>query len=515
MLDDAEIRRLALGCFLPGFVGPVPPSWLLDGLAAGLAGVVLFGSNLGDGSGAAELTGRLRAAAGRPLVFGLDEEGGDVTRLDTVRGSAAPGAAALGWLDDELVTEQVYAGIGRRLADAGITVNLAPVADVNSDPANPVIGVRSFSDSPEVAARHVAAAVRGIQRAGVVACAKHFPGHGATVADSHHQVAVVDRSVAELQAVELVPFRAAIAAGTGAVMTGHLRVAALDTELATVSRPITTGLLRNSLGFTGTIVTDALEMKAISGTLGMVEGFVRALLAGADAVETGALDYPELMVEIPDAVLAAVRSGRLPVQRLRDAARRTAALAGSPSVGRSGSSGPGRAEPVARRDSSAAGAGVGGWPVVPDAEVAARCVEVTGPLPRLDRPLVVECRTDSSMASGALPWSVADRVLAQIPAAEALVVTGEIDPDTVRAAAAERGLVCVIRDPKRHRWQLPVLAAAAQHAAAGSPVVLVDVGWPAELPEPAAGLPIIRTRGIAPGLLDAATDLLAPQPRFA
>jgi beta-N-acetylhexosaminidase len=511
MLDDAEIRQLALGCFLPGFVGPTPPRWLLDGLAAGLAGVVLFGSNLGDGGAAAELTGRLRAAAGRPLVFGLDEEGGDVTRLDTVRGSAAPGAAALGWLDDELVTEQVYAGIGRRLADAGITVNLAPVADVNSDPRNPVIGVRSFSDSAEVAARHVAAAVRGIQRAGVAACAKHFPGHGATVADSHHQVAVVDRSPDELQAVELVPFRAAIAAGTRAVMTGHLKVPAVDGELATVSRPITTGLLRDSLGYTGTIVTDALEMKAISGTVGMVDGFVRALLAGADTVETGALDYPELITEIPDAVLAAVRSGRLPVQRLVDAARRTAALAGSD--GRSGPSA-GRAEPVAgRRVDPATRAGVGGWPAVPDVEVAARCIEVVGTLPRLDRPLVVECRTENSMASGALPWSVADRVLAGVPGADALVVAGELGSDAVRAAAAGRGLVCVIRDPNRHRWQLPVIEAAVQHAAAGYPVVLVDVGWPAELPEPAAGLPVVRTRGIAPGLLDAAADLLISEPR--
>ena len=331
MLDDAEIRRLALACFLPGFTGETPPRWLLDGLEAGVGGVILFGSNLGDGSAVGALTERLRAAAGRDLVFGLDEEGGDVTRLDTVRGSSVPGAAALGWLDDEATTEQVYASVGRRLAEAGITLNLAPVADVNSDPRNPVIGVRSFSGSAEVAARQVAAAVRGIQRTGVAACVKHFPGHGATVTDSHHQVAVVDRSLDELEAVELAPFRSAVAAGVRAVMTGHLRVPALDTELATVSRSISTGLLRESLGFDGVIVTDALEMKAVSGTIGMVEGFVRALLAGADAIETGAADYPELMTEIPDAVLAAVHDGRLPVQRLQRCgpADRIAGVAGA------------------------------------------------------------------------------------------------------------------------------------------------------------------------------------------
>jgi beta-N-acetylhexosaminidase len=489
MLEDAEIRRLALACFLPGFVGPTPPRWLLDGLAAGIGGVVLFGSNLGDGSAGMQLTTRLRAAAGRPLVFGLDEEGGDVTRLDTVRGSAVPGAAALGWLDDEVATERVYGSIGARLAEAGVTLNLAPVADVNSDPRNPVIGVRSFSDRAEVAARQVAAAVRGIQRAGVAACAKHFPGHGATVADSHHQVAVVDRSRAELAAVELLPFQAAIAAGTRAVMTGHLRVPALDGELATVSRPISTGLLRESLGFDGAIVTDALEMKAVSGTIGMVQAFVRALIAGADAVETGALDYPELVTEIPGAVLAAVHDGRLSVQRLQDAARRTASLAEVPTEARLH---------LATDDELAV--------------IAARCVEVQGPLPLLTRPLVIECRTENGMATGALPWSVADRIRKLAPETEVLLVEGEVRPDTVLSASAGRGLVCVIRDPSRNPWQESVLAVAARHAAAGGPVVLVDVGWPAQLPEQVADLPIVRTRGIAPGLLDAAAAALIPHP---
>ncbi len=505
MLDDAEVRRLALACFLPGFVGPTPPRWLLDGLAAGLGGVILFGSNLGDGSGVATLTAQLRAAAGRPLVFGLDEEGGDVTRLDTVRGSTVPGAAALGWLDDELVTEQVYAGIGRRLAEAGITLNLAPVADVNSDPRNPVIGVRSFSDSAEVAARQVAAAVRGTQRSGVAACVKHFPGHGATVADSHHQVAVVDRSLAELREVELVPFRAAIAAGTRAVMTGHLSLPALDTELATVSRPITTGLLRESLGFDGTVVTDALEMKALSGTIGMVEGFVQALLAGADAIETGALDYPELMTEIPDAVLDAVRSGRLPVKRLVNAARRTALLASAPGRGGGPSDSPNGFPAGSRRIE------VPDWPKpATPLEIATRCVEVRGTLPQLNRPLVLECRTENGMASGRLPWSLADPLLGRRPQAEVLLLTGEVNAGALRQAAAGRELVCVIRDASRNPWQQRVIELATEHAAAGGPAVLVDVGWPAELSGPAAELPVIRTRGIAPGLLAAAAELLVP-----
>ncbi|MDQ2837092.1 MAG: glycoside hydrolase family 3 protein [Actinomycetota bacterium] len=484
MNDDAEVRRLALACFLPGFVGETPPNWLLQGLSDGLGGVILFGSNLGDGSEVAALTGRLRAAAGRDLVFGLDEEGGDVTRLDTVRGSAVPGAAALGWLDDEAATEEVYASIGSRLAEAGVTLNLAPVADANVDPRNPVIGVRSFSSEPAVAARQVAAAVRGTQRAGVAACAKHFPGHGATSADSHHEVATVDRPRSELEAVEFAPFRAAIAAGSRAVMTGHLLVPALDGEISTVSGAVTTGLLRDTLGFTGTIVTDALEMAAISQTVGMVEGFVAALIAGADAIETGALDYPELLEQIPDAVLAAVRSGRLSVERLVDAAGRTALLA-------------------------AGGNPAAGYQRAVVEQAAGRCVEVVGQLPRLSRPLVVECRTSNGMASGALPWSVADRIAERVPDTEVLIVDSAVEVAEVRAAAQGRSLVAVVRDPGRNEWQQPVIIAAAAHQAERADAVLVEVGWPAGLPEVAESLPLIRTRGIAPGLLSAAAGLLA------
>ena len=221
MAVDPEVRHQALSCLLLGFVGETPPTWLLDALDLGLAGVVLFGSNLGDGTQVNRLTQRLTSAAGRPLVLATDEEGGDVTRLDTVRGSVAPGAAALGFLDDVTVTEETYAAIGARLAEAGLTMDLAPVADVNIDPLNPVIGLRSFGADPALAGRHVAAAVRGVQRAGVAACVKHFPGHGATRDDSHHEVAVLDRTREEIESVELEPFRAAIAAGTRAVMTGH------------------------------------------------------------------------------------------------------------------------------------------------------------------------------------------------------------------------------------------------------------------------------------------------------
>jgi hypothetical protein len=248
-----------------------------------------------------------------------------------------------------------------------------------------------------------------------------------------------------------------------------------------------------------------------------------------------------LVTEIPTAVLAAVRDGRLSVQRLQDAARRTASLAELVRPAESAESEPVRpaepvqpaelirpAEPVqpaelirpaesaelirpAEPVQSAEGSLEPAAGTAELAAIAARCIEVQGPLPPLHRPLVIECRTENGMASGSLPWSLADRIRRLAPDTEALLVEGEIRPDTVLAGSSGRGLVCVLRDPSRNRWQESVLAAATQHASAGDPVVLVDVGWPARLPEPAASLPIVRTRGIAPSLLDAAAAVLFPQ----
>jgi beta-N-acetylhexosaminidase len=471
-LADQRIHRQALSCLLLGYVGPHPPAWLLDALDSGVGGVVLFGSNVGDGDDVRATTDLLRKAAGRDITVALDEEGGDVTRLDTRRGSAYPGAGALGHLDDTQTTAEVYAAIGTRLADAGVTVNLAPVADVNVDPLNPVIGLRSFGADPDVVARQVAAAVRGVQRSGIAACVKHFPGHGATRSDSHHEVARLDRSSAELETVELVPFRSAISAGVRAVMTGHLVATALDERnLATVSHAITTTTLRDRLGFKGTVVTDALEMKAVSATIGMVEGFVQALIAGADTIETGALDYPELVEAIPRAVENAIRDGRLTEARLHEAATSAAGLAQ-----------PGRATPFDRTLVDGA---------------ARRCLEVIGTWPELHDPVVIECHPPGGMAGGELPWSFA----AALGVSAQVVTQGSPPPDALVGGEPGRTLVVVIRDPMRYAWQLPWIERARSTPGA----VLIDVGWPYE---PLDRLPVIRTRGIAPGLVAAAADVL-------
>ncbi len=469
MRIDLELRRLALSNLLLGFVGPVPPPWLLEALADGLGGVVLFSSNLD--ADIAALTARLREAAGREIVIALDEEGGDVTRLDSSTGSSSPGAAALGFADDVVATERAYAEIGTRLRAAGASLNLAPVADVNNDPRNPVIGVRSFGSDAEVAARHVAAAVAGLQSVGVGACAKHFPGHGATSADSHHETATVTRTRAELEKVEFEPFRAAIAAGSAAIMTGHLIVPALDDRVATLSRRITTDVLRNELGFKGTVVTDALEMKAISATFGMVDGFVEALAAGADAVESGAQDYPELVTAIPLAVDEALRDGRLTTARLEAAAENTARLGHRP------------------RTDERATLGEADGPAT---------IEIIGRLPRLVRPLVVECCPPDNMASGDLPWSLAEPLAERIDD-----VVGRRVSQAVDLELDGRSLVLVVRSPMLYPWQYDL----AKLAATQGDSVIVDVGWPDD--DLLGGAPVIRTRGVAPMLMRATADALA------
>ena len=307
-----SVQRLAAACIWPGFPGHEAPDWLLRWLEQGVGGVVLFAHNVRDD----EQLDTLTASLG-DVVIAIDEEGGDVTRLDSERGSSYPGALALGVIDDVGVTRSIAAAIAGRLARAGVTMNLAPVADVNTNPENPVIGVRSYGSDPSLVARHVAAFVEGTQARGVAACAKHFPGHGNTHADSHLELPETEHS-------ELEPFRAAIGAGVAAIMTAHVVVRELDSAPATLSRRAITGVLRGELGFDGLVVTDALEMRAVAATVGIEEAAVRALDAGADALCLGR-DLDGADVErVRAAIVAAVAEGRLAEERLAEAAARVA-----------------------------------------------------------------------------------------------------------------------------------------------------------------------------------------------
>lgn len=291
-----------------------------------LAGVCLFGRNVADRYQLADYLAEARSLAGDDLIVAIDQEGGGVLRVLDV--PFPPPAMALGAADDVALTEAVAAATGRALAGIGINLDFAPVADVNSNPLNPVIGDRSFGADPALVGRHVAAFVRGLQSSGVGATLKHFPGHGDTSLDSHLALPTVERSLTDLRHTELPPFQAGFAAGAAAVMSAHIVLPALEPGLpATLSRKALRDLLRDELGYDGLVITDALDMKAISERYSAGAAAVMALRAGADLPLT--LGPVKLQRSTLDAVAAAVAAGEVDegeyaaaVRRIADFARR-------------------------------------------------------------------------------------------------------------------------------------------------------------------------------------------------
>jgi beta-N-acetylhexosaminidase len=383
---SGELRRLAASVVLPGFAGTTVPGWLSRELQRGLAGVCLFGHNVESPAQVRALTAALHAA--RPgVLVASDEEGGTVTRLDARHGSPWPGHAALGALDDPAVTRTVAAGLGARARDAGVDLVLSPDVDVNSEPDNPVIGVRSFGADPGLVARHGAAFVEGLQGSGVAACVKHFPGHGATRTDSHVGLPVLDAHPATVRDRDLPPFAAAVAAGTRCVMTAHVVLSAVDDRPATMSAPVLR-VLREDLGFAGLVVSDALDMRAVSDGVGRAAGAVLALAAGVDLLCLGNPCFPDryddeaAVAEVLDALVAAVRDGTLPEARLVEAAGRVAELAAWCAAAP-------RVPPASDEEALAAGTGV-----------AARSLTVAGDVALGDDTLVVVVPTPVAYAAG-------------------------------------------------------------------------------------------------------------------
>ena len=272
-------------------------------------------------------------------MIAIDEEGGDVTRVAYADGSPYPGNAALGAVDDTALTRSVYQAIGADLAALGINFDLAPCADVLGAADSPAVGTRSFGADTGLVSRHTAAAVAGLQDAGVAACTKHFPGHGRTGTDTHEAIATIEGGLADLRLVDLPPFEAAIRAGTLAIMPSHLRVPELTGDLpATVSGAALTGLLRGELGFTGVIVSDALEMRATREMFGIPRAAVLAVAAGTDLLCLGRDGSEDDYLAVREALVAAVRDGALDGARLEEAADRVARLRGG--LARARSAGP-------------------------------------------------------------------------------------------------------------------------------------------------------------------------------
>ncbi|MEU6310156.1 glycoside hydrolase family 3 protein [Streptomyces sp. NPDC047014] len=482
-----EVTRDALAVLQPGFEGTTAPAWLLRQIGEGLTAVGLFGRNIASPAQLAALTAQLRAERDDVLVA-IDEEGGDVTRLEVRDGSSFPGNLALGAVDDTALTRGVAHEMGRRLAACGVNLDWAPSADVNSNPDNPVIGVRSFGADTHLAARHTAAYVDGLQAAGVAACTKHFPGHGDTNVDSHHALPRIDADLDTLVARELVPFKAAIEAGTKAVMSAHILVPALDpTRPATLSPRILTGLLRKELGYEGLIVTDGMEMNAIAGTYGIERGSVLAIAAGADAICVGGgLADEDTVLRLRDALVAAVREGTLPQERLADAAARVRALAAWTVAAR----------PDARQEGGRA-SGIG-------LAAARRALAVTGSAGPLTDAYVATLTPVANIAVGdETPWGLADELAALVPGTLSGRYPEGADAAGILAAAGERTVVAVVRDAHRHPWMTAVLDALV---AARPDTVVVEMGLPGAEPR---GALHIATHGAARVCGRAAAEVVA------
>ncbi|MFJ7997960.1 glycoside hydrolase family 3 protein [Streptomyces sp. NPDC096310] len=496
------LTRDALAVLQPGFVGTTAPDWLLRAIGDGLVSVGLFGRNIATSEQLAALTRRLREERDDILVA-IDEEGGDVTRLEVRQGSSFPGNHALGAVDDPDLTRDVARELGRRLAACGVNLNWAPSADVNSNPDNPVIGVRSFGADPELVARHTVAYVEGLQSAGVAACVKHFPGHGDTAVDSHHSLPRIDADLATLHARDLLPFRAAVAAGSRSVMSAHILLPALDPDHpATLSPRILTGLLREELGFQGPIITDGIEMRAIAEAYGIERGSVLAIAAGADAICVGGgLADEDTVLRLRDALVAAVRSGELPEERLADAAARMRGLADW-TRGARGASVPG----AATQEGTAPGAdplpGIG-------LLAARRALRVTGTVAPLTRaPYVAVLTPVANIAVGEeTPWGLATELGHLLPGTESATYGDTPAPDApaprILTAAGDRTPIAVVRDAHRHPWMSATLDALLT---ARPDTLVVEMGLNEAPPR---GALHIATHGAARVCAQAAAEVIA------
>ncbi len=297
-----------------------------------IGGVIYFSRNIKNPAQTAELSNNLQQLAldsgsGFPLFISADQEGGTVTRLKGA--THFPGNMALGAAQSKNLTEKVAQATASELKNLGINVNLAPVLDVNNNPANPVIGVRSFGEDPELVAELGMSYIKGLQSEGITATAKHFPGHGDTDTDSHLDLPIIKHQRSRLDEVELYPFKKAIEAGVDSIMTAHVYFPAIEKEEgipATLSKSVLTDLLRDELKFEGLIITDCMEMNAIVNTFGTVEGAVRTIEAGSDTVLVSH-SYQQQKKAI-EAVIEAVKSGRISEKRIDQSVKRILTLKG-------------------------------------------------------------------------------------------------------------------------------------------------------------------------------------------
>jgi len=318
-----DIRRHAGQLAIAGFAGySIPPDLRLLAREFDLGGIVLFARNVEAPEQVSELSRDVQALASElPLWVSTDQEGGRVARLKSPF-TVWPPMKTLGRSGDENLAERFGRALAAELRAVGISLDYTPVLDIHTNSANPVIGDRALSERADEVARLGSVIIRTLQAEGIAACGKHFPGHGDTGVDSHHELPVVDHPPDRIERVELVPFKAAIEANVASIMTAHILVPALDDQRpATLSRRIIDGMLKRDLGYQGLVVTDDLEMKAISATYGTAEATVAAIAAGCDAVLLCGQDQGAQVAAI-EAVIHAVEDRTLLLKRVEDALAR-------------------------------------------------------------------------------------------------------------------------------------------------------------------------------------------------
>ena len=295
-------------------------------LRRGVSGIILFARNLRSPTPQhmARLCAKLKDAVDRPLLTSIDHEGGHVVRMRDGFTSIPP-MREIGGSNDVDRARQIGETMGRELRAANIDLDFAPVMDVDTNPANPVIGDRSFGADPDLVARMGVAVIEGLQSQHVAGCAKHFPGHGDTLQDSHHDLPSLPHDLARLRKIELPPFQAAIRANVASIMTAHVVFRAIDAEHpATMSRRVLDGLLRREFGYDGVIISDDLEMKAIADHYGTEQAIIAGVNAGVDLfLVCHTLEQQNLAI---DSLVRAVQSGDVKRERIEEAGRRIDAL---------------------------------------------------------------------------------------------------------------------------------------------------------------------------------------------
>ncbi|WP_211749726.1 beta-N-acetylhexosaminidase [Paenibacillus sp. Marseille-Q4541] len=316
---EAELASMTLEqkigqLIIAGFSGTQLAAEEAQFIASGqIGGVILFGPNVENKHQLLKLINDIKASnpeGNKPLFISVDEEGGRVSRLPDGK-TEFPSALVIGEQDDAKLSEEVGRVIGEEVGAFGFNVDYAPVLDIYSNPDNKVIGNRAFGTTAEEVSTHGIATMKGLQRAGIISVVKHFPGHGDTVVDSHESLPVVDKTKAELEKLELVPFRKAIKEGADMMMVAHIQYPGIDSsgKPASLSPVMITEILREELHYDGVVVTDDLEMGAIEKNYGSGEAAVMALEAGADVVLFG--HTPEKASEAYSAIQTAVEEGRM------------------------------------------------------------------------------------------------------------------------------------------------------------------------------------------------------------